>query len=177
MSLLLGVKSIPLETFVDERGELTEIYNDLWKLDIHIAQWNFVRSKANVLRGLHVHLEHSDFLCLPEGKMFLGLKDLRQTSPTFLQECVYEISFEPPAIWIIPPGVAHGFYFPENSIHCYGLTKPWKFNHKLGCAWNSDGINLNWPVKKPILSEQDAAAMSLAELLKKLADVEFIYDQ
>ena len=41
------------------------------------TQWNMVRSRPNVLRGVHAHRQHIDYLTMVSGIMILGLQDLR----------------------------------------------------------------------------------------------------
>ncbi|MEH6552269.1 MAG: dTDP-4-dehydrorhamnose 3,5-epimerase family protein [Pseudomonadales bacterium] len=171
--LPLGVKSYTLTTHKDERGELTEFYNKSWGLDFDCFQWNIVNSRSNTFRGFHAHLKHSDYLFVPAGKMLLGLVDIRVNSPTFRQSAQVEISPQSSKVWMIPPGVAHGFYFPVESVHCYALTHQWDINEKHGCRWNSPGTNISWPTTEPVLSEIDQSFGDLEDLIEELKDVDF----
>ena len=82
MKLPMGCAVRDLTTHGDNRGNLTEIFRLEWDAGIEPVQWNFVRSQANVLRGVHVHVVHSDYLVCLEGTMVLGLWDIRPESPT-----------------------------------------------------------------------------------------------
>jgi dTDP-4-dehydrorhamnose 3,5-epimerase len=64
-------------------------------------------SAAAVLRGVHVHRRHVDYLTLVSGTMRIGLCDLRQESPTYRLGTALDIT--PSEAILIPPGVAHGF--------------------------------------------------------------------
>jgi len=55
-------KLIQLSTHWDARGALTEIFRGDWPDVAAPVQWNFVHSEANVLRGVHVHVTHVDYL-------------------------------------------------------------------------------------------------------------------
>jgi hypothetical protein len=88
-------------------------------------QWNAVRSEAGVLRGVQVHVRHEDYLTLPYGRASVGLRDLRQDSPTEGLSAMVELSGDEPASLVIPRGLAHGFYFREPSLHIYAVTEYW----------------------------------------------------
>ena len=67
-SLPHDVEVIPLATHRDERGWLTEIYRQKWPVGVQPCQWNATFSDANVLRGVHVHYKHTDYLVLLRGR-------------------------------------------------------------------------------------------------------------
>src|SRR6266550_587769 len=62
--LLQGVTLRSLQTHHDERGSLTELFRASWETGIDAVQWNHSVSKARVLRGVHVHVKHADYLIL-----------------------------------------------------------------------------------------------------------------
>ena len=57
-----GVRLRALPTFSDARGMLAEFFRADWPEAIAPVQWVTVVSAANVLRGVHVHVRHSDWL-------------------------------------------------------------------------------------------------------------------
>src|SRR3954452_9738350 len=80
-TLPTGTMLQPLEAHADERGVFTERYRREWGLGAEPVQWNAVWSEAGVLRGVHVHLRHDDYLTVPVGRASVGLRDLRHGSP------------------------------------------------------------------------------------------------
>ena len=90
-SLPHDVEVIPLATHRDERGWLTEIYREKWPVGVQPCQWNATFSDANVLRGVHVHYKHTDYLVLLRGRLSAGLYDARPKSPTHRMSCVFDI--------------------------------------------------------------------------------------
>src|SRR6478672_9765909 len=66
-----GVEVLPLQAHFDDRGRFTEIYRDEWRLGPRPVQWSMVRSAANVLRGVHVHARHVDYLTMAYGELVL----------------------------------------------------------------------------------------------------------
>ena len=86
-----GVVWRELTTHADYRGDLTELFRAEWHEWPAPVQWNFVRSDANVLRGVHAHPRHDDYLIVLHHRMVLGLKDLRRDSPTHDLEAMVEL--------------------------------------------------------------------------------------
>ena len=122
-ALPAGVVVLPLEAHNDERGTFTELYRLEWETGVTPIQWNAVRSDAGVLRGVHVHLRHDDYLTVPYGRAAVGLRDLRRGSPTEGLSGLVELGGDQQAALVIPHGVAHGFYFLEDSLHVYAVTR------------------------------------------------------
>lgn len=160
-----GVHLTELEPHPDERGTFTEVFRAEWDTGIMPVQWNVVRSEARVLRGVHVHIRHSDYLSVIEGRASIGLVDLRRGSPSERRAAMVELSAETPLALTIPPGVAHGFYFHVPSIHLYSVSRYWDLSDELGCHWSDPGLALNWADREPMLSARDAGAGSLEQLL------------
>lgn len=125
MTLPEGCQIRKLTTHADARGELTEIFRQEWRLGIDPVQWNFVASRANVLRGVHVHVVHTDYLVCLQGTMILGLVDIRPESPSHGLAATVELTGADLRAAFIPPGVAHGFFFPEVSTLCYSVSHYW----------------------------------------------------
>lgn len=161
-----GVRIIPLDTLSDERGELTEIFRNAWIEPVNFVQWNFVKSKAKVLRGVHVHALHTDFLVFLSGRVQLGLQDLRDgrmragSLLTLTCDKLFGI--------VIPPGVAHGFYFLEDSLHAYAVDQYWDMKDELGCYFADPDLSIPWNVSKPILSPRDAELPDLKTVKQQL---------
>jgi dTDP-4-dehydrorhamnose 3,5-epimerase len=153
----------------DDRGELMEFFRSDWKILETPLQWNFVRSKPNALRGVHVHLDHDDYLNVIEGQMLLGLHDIRPQSSTFGMSALVQLDPLKPRAAFVPRGVMHGFYFPVPTAYIYGLTQCWTIADDLGCRWDDPELGIPWPATNPILSDRDRNAISLAELQEKLA--------
>jgi dTDP-4-dehydrorhamnose 3,5-epimerase len=159
-----GVELHPLEPHGDARGVFTELFRASWDLEVVPVQWNAVRSEANVLRGLHAHARHWDYLTVVAGRATIGLYDLREDSPTVGLAATVDLTQEDPAAIVIPPGVAHGFYLHEPSIHVYAVSHEWDPADELGCRWDDPGLGIPWPCSDPLLSERDRELGALSEL-------------
>ena len=146
----------------DHRGELVEVYREQWGDGWRAFQFNAVFSEPNVLRGVHVHASHYDYVVLIEGRMLLGLHDMRPNLPTARRSSLTEHAGRARCGVVIPPGVAHGFFFMEPSLVLYGLARAWDRSDEFLCRWNAEELGLQWPTREPILIERDVTAPDYA---------------
>ena len=159
-----GVELHQLEPHADSRGVFTELFRDSWGLPVAPVQWNAVRSEANVLRGVHAHWQHADYLTVAVGSASIGLHDLREGSPTEGSGYFVQLDAAAPAALAIPPGVAHGFYFHEPSLHVYAVSHEWDPADELGCRWDDHALDIAWPCSEPLISERDRELGPLSAL-------------
>lgn len=160
-----GVTVRELVPHADDRGVFTEIHRDEWRSGEPPVQWNAVLSKANVLRGVHVHRIHADEIVVVDGLMALGLHDVRPDSPTRGMGLVIELRGDAPRAVTIPPGVAHGFFFPEPALIVYAVSTYFSTEDEIGCRFDSPELGLRWPMATPILSKRDAGAGSYRDMV------------
>lgn len=158
----------PLEPHSDDRGTFTELFRAEWETGVEPIQWNAVHSEANVLRGVHVHPRHDDYLTLVRGRTTIGLRDLRADSPSAGATACVELSAEHPAAISIPHGVAHGFYFHEPSTHIYAVSHYWDLADELGCRWDDPALEIPWPQASAHISPRDEALPRLEVMLGEL---------
>jgi len=167
-----GVVCLPLTPHRDERGAFTELFRDEWATAVRPVQWNALATEAGVLRGVHVHARHDDYLTVICGRAFVGVRDVRENTATPGAAACVELSADQPCAISLPPGVAHGFYFPEPSLHVYAVSHYWDQADELGCRWDDPALAIPWPQSKARLSPRDAALPSLANLQRALTLVQ-----
>lgn len=150
------------KVFGDDRGFFMETYQiERYKLagiTAKFVQDNHSRSSQNVLRGLHFQKNkpQGKLVTVTHGKVFDVAVDLRTGSPTFGQYESIILSGENKLQFYIPPGFAHGFcVLSESADFQYKCTDYYDSNDEGGIIWNDKTININWPVKRPILSDKD----------------------
>jgi dTDP-4-dehydrorhamnose 3,5-epimerase len=163
-----GVRFVSLTTHRDERGAFCELFREEWGAGVSPLQWNVVDSEPGVLRGVHVHVRHADYLTVVAGRATIGLRDLRAGSPTEGETALVELDGAARSAIAIPVGVAHGFLFHEPSTHVYAVSHYWDPADELACHWADPGLELAWPFEPRLVSERDASAGSLADLLAEL---------
>jgi dTDP-4-dehydrorhamnose 3,5-epimerase len=161
-----GVRLTPLQAHLDDRGSFTEVFRKAWPTGVDPVQWNVVSSQRGVLRGVHVHRHHADFLLLVTGAATIGMRDLRPgaESPAF----TVELAADQPRALTIPPGVAHGFLFREPSVHLYSTSEYFEPTDELGCRWDDPDLAIPWPPGEVLVSLRDAGLPSLADLRPQL---------
>lgn len=165
-----GVDFIDLSAVADARGSLVTLHAE-GPGPLRLPQWNWIRSKPNVLRGMHVHQFYDEYYVPMQGPMFFGLADMRPHSPTYRQVMGFRWDGRDRA-FIVPKGVAHGVCCEEAFMLAYGLTNVFDGAGELGCRFDDPEIEIDWPVRDPILSERDSTAGTFADLLASYAAFE-----
>lgn len=156
------------ETFKDERGFFTEVYraDQYAKLGLpkQFVQFNHSGSTRGTVRGLHFQWDPpmGKLMRVVRGTAFLVAVDVRKGSPTlgkhFAQECSAE---ENVLIWA-PASFARGFAVLSDYAEIqYFTTGTYNSAAESGILWNDPALNIEWPVKEPILSEKDKKAQTL----------------
>jgi dTDP-4-dehydrorhamnose 3,5-epimerase len=160
-----GVVRHALDTHPDERGDFTEIFRQHWHDSPPPIQWNLGRSRPNVLRGVHVHVNHWDYLCVTDGTMTVGLHDLREAGAA-ATSALLQLSGDRLEMLVIPTGVAHGFYSPGRSTYVIGASGYYDPADHRRCRWDCPELGLAWPCDRPALSPSDRDAPGYAELVE-----------
>ncbi len=163
----------------DKRGYFFESYhkkryNKILK-DNNFVQDNHSFSKKNVLKGIHFQHKNpqSQLLYLVVGKLYYCFVDLRPKSKTFLKNVTFILDSKNHTQIYQPPGVGLGCYVLSDFTHLtYKVSKLYDIKNEMSLAWNDDTLNLKWPCKKPILSDNDKYNFKLKDLdLHKFKDL------
>jgi dTDP-4-dehydrorhamnose 3,5-epimerase len=153
----------------DERGFLVELTGVTLGDDARPAQWNVLRSGANTLRGMHVHLRHTDWITVVAGEAVLGLVDLRSPALDDAVRATVRMDASSLQVLTIPPGVLHGIYTPEASVLLNGLSHAFDPADDLAVRFDDPVLALDWAVTEPVLSARDQGAPTIDGLLDRLA--------
>lgn len=163
------------EFHADGRGAFGELWRDAWTEGLAPAgvqpamrQANLSRSDARVLRGLHLHRRQADLWVIAEGHAFVALVDVRPAIAGTGGPTVETVETSPGDTLYLPAGVAHGFYARDPITLVYLVTNVYDGTDELGFAWDDPDAAVQWPDQAPILSDRDASAPSLRDLLDRL---------
>ncbi|MFZ5790535.1 MAG: dTDP-4-dehydrorhamnose 3,5-epimerase family protein [Pseudomonadota bacterium] len=167
-----GVELWPLTPHRDDRGSFTELFRAAWPMGFEPAQWGHLMSDPGVLRGMHVHPVHDEFITVTNGRVFVALKDLRPHSPTYLMAAQLIMAEDEPALLRLPHGVAHAFYAATQASVLIAASREYDPGDDLGCHWSDPALGIDWPCTAPILSERDRTAPRLQALIEQLARCE-----
>ncbi|HIB66511.1 MAG TPA: dTDP-4-dehydrorhamnose 3,5-epimerase [Phycisphaerales bacterium] len=120
---------------------------------------NGFSSKKGTLRGLHYqrppHCESKLIRCV-SGRIFDCVVDLRPDSPTFGSWYGEELSAENRQMMFVPKGFAHGYLaLEDHSEVVYLVDTFYAPNTEGGLKWDSQALQIKWPITPSILSEKD----------------------
>ena len=151
------------EVFEDTRGFFIETYHqkryEQFNIDCIFVQDNFSHSVHGILRGLHYQLKHPQAKLVQaiHGAIFDVAVDIRQGSPTFGKWVGAHISDKNRRQIFVPKGFAHGFcVLSKTADILYKCTDFYAPDDEEGILWSDPGIDIDWPVTDPLLSDKDS---------------------
>jgi dTDP-4-dehydrorhamnose 3,5-epimerase len=168
---IAGSFRIELEKRADERGFFARTFcTD--EFEAHGLVTDFVQrsisfnARRGTLRGLHYqcapHAETKIVGC-PAGSVFDVMVDLRRSSPTFGRWHAETISAADRASIYIPAGCAHGFQtLVDNTELSYDIIPAYVAEAGRGVAFDDPALAIAWPIRDPILSQEDRHRPALA---------------
>lgn len=169
---LEGLVLITPKIFEDDRGFFLESYNKKVfaenGINIDFVQDNYSESSKGVLRGLHYQIEpfvQDKLVCVTRGKVWDVAVDIRKKSKTFGQWVGVELSAENKKMFFIPKGFAHAYLALTDNVNFqYKVSNFYSGEHDRGILWNDLDIGIDWPIKKPILSDKDKNQPKLKDI-------------
>jgi dTDP-4-dehydrorhamnose 3,5-epimerase len=170
---LKGAWLIKPKVFRDDRGFFLESYSEKVfaenGIDAKFVQDNHSLSvKKGVLRGLHFQLppnEQAKLVRVTRGKVLDVIVDIRKNSPTFGKWESFELTSENFEMLFIPRGFAHAFLtLEDNTEFMYKVDGFYAPESDSGIIWNDPTLNIDWPIKNPMLSEKDSKLQFFKDL-------------
>ena len=159
-----GPKIIKTKVFYDNRGILKETFRNTFFKNLNFPFDIMSTSKKNVLRGLHIQTrnQQAKIITVTYGKIFDVAVDLRKNSKTFGKHVSIIMSDTSDFSFYIPKGFAHGFVcLSKKCTINYKCSEYRDANSERTLLWNDGKININWPIKNPILSKKDKKGLDL----------------
>lgn len=167
-----GVDLWSLDRHEDARGSFMEVFQASWDSAITPVQWSVVASEPRVLRGVHLHWRHDEYISVVKGRACVGLRDMRPESPTFGTWSLYDLSEHEPAALTFPCGLLHGWYFYEPTLHLQAVSESYIDYHpddNLGVRWDDPDLEIPWPDDDPIISGRAEGFGTLQDILDTLS--------
>lgn len=142
--------------------------------NFNLAQVNCSTSAAGTVRGIHfaqVPPGQAKYVTCPRGALLDVIVDIRVGSPTFGQYDTVLLDDDTRRAVYLPEGLGHGFMALEDmTTAMYFQTSGFNPEREFGVHPLDPTIGIEWPTKdragnpiKPLLSDKDAKAPSLAE--------------
>jgi len=159
------VKKLINSSFNDYRG----YYWTSWKKglikNIEFKHDKFSLSEKNVLRGLHGDYKTWKLVSCPYGKFILVVVNCVKKSKNYLKWKSWIVSQKNGVQILIPPNYANGHLcLSDECLFHYKLAYKGSYldaGSQFSLRWNDPKLNINWRIKKPILSNRDKKARLL----------------
>ena len=165
-----GLLILERPIFSDERGFFRELFHkdELEKITgskFDGVQMNHSRSKPGVIRGIHAE-ERNKIIYPVCGQVFIAVVDIRLDSPTFAKVETFLVGDDNRIGLFIPKGLANSLCVTGDTIvdYIYLVDAYWDGSDTRAIAWDDPDLNINWPVKNPIISERDKNNPTLRNL-------------
>ncbi len=154
----------------DERGFFRELFHkdELEKVSgikFEGVQMNHSHSKPKVIRGIHAE-QWNKIIYPVSGAVFIAIVDLRIDSLTFGKVETFNINDKNRVGLFIPNGLANSLcVIGEVAVdYIYLVDRYWDGSDTRAIAWNDPDLNIDWPIKDPLISERDKNNPTLRDL-------------
>jgi dTDP-4-dehydrorhamnose 3,5-epimerase len=150
----------PPSAFEDFRGAYIETYNEgLYNgagITAKFIQDDISVSSKNVLRGIHGDQETWKLISCLLGEFFLVVVNWDETSPQYGMWESFVLSDQNRLQVIVPPKHGNGhLVLSEKAIFHYKQSTYYNRAGQFTIMWDDPKLNIDWPVKTPILSKRD----------------------
>ena len=93
--------------------------------------------------------------------------DLRANSKTFGKYHKIILSDTNCKSFFVPKGFAHGILgLDKENLILYTCTNYRDKSNEVSIIWNDKDLNINWGIKKPVLSAKDNKAQKITQFIK-----------
>jgi dTDP-4-dehydrorhamnose 3,5-epimerase len=172
---IVGAVLLSADVHADDRGWLQRAFD--WRVHgkllpepLKWVQENQLRSRQRVIRGFHFRSDSCEWklLRVVHGWAFDVIVDIRPQSSTFLKWESFLLKDDDHKHLLIPAGCAHAIQALTDPLDfCFATSATYDSALDKGFAWNDPMLNVPWPLTPPILSQRDAAAVSLSEMFPR----------
>jgi len=167
------VKLLDQPVFRDTRGAFAEVWreDDERAADLpRFVQDNIARSVRGVVRGLHFQnpRPQAKLVTVALGEIFDVAVDVRVASPTFGRWTAYRLDGSSGRQLYIPAGFAHAYQtLSDVSVVLYKCSDIYSPDDERTVRWDDSDIAIDWPIRDAIVSDRDAAAPRLRDVLQE----------
>lgn len=184
MSSMLSVQNTPIsglyliepETAHDMRGTTRPGFHPTqyaaFGITGNFASDRYVRSFHGSLRGLYILPEGQNMLLtLTRGDICLVVADVRGDSRTYGQHQMIDISEAQNRQVYIKSGLAYGYVARADVVDVHEkYTGMYDESNIRGLFWKDTSLAIEWPVKFPMVSEEEARFPNLPMFVPEMAN-------
>lgn len=150
----------PNTIFKDHRGEYIESYNKEIYLNsgigVDFVQDDFSISAKGVLRGIHGDDKTWKLVSCIHGSFFLVVINNNKDSEDYRKCESFILSEKNKKQVLIPPFYGNGHQVvTKKAIFHYKQSTFYNRKSQFTIKWNDPIFNIQWPIKRPILSKRD----------------------
>lgn len=155
----MKVKTFYNSAYIDNRGFYWSSWIKKKYPKINFIHDKFSISHKNVLRGLHGDNKTWKLVSCVYGKVFFVVVNYEEKSKNYLKFKTYILSHLNRKQVLVPPNFLNGYLcLSKECVFHYKLS--YKSNYidakkQTSINWRDNRLNINWPIKKPILSKRD----------------------
>jgi dTDP-4-dehydrorhamnose 3,5-epimerase-like enzyme len=121
MSLIEKIQILDLKSFIDDRGELVQLFDQDFKIVRAYVVGNFDK---NTVRGFHKNLEEWKYFYVVKGSVKFVIVENENNIKTII------LSVKKPQLLIIPPNLWNGWKALEDDSLLLGFSNRVMTNHK-----------------------------------------------
>jgi dTDP-4-dehydrorhamnose 3,5-epimerase len=163
---LTGAFVIDVETREDDRGLFARTYctNEFLEHGLQplAAQSNLSYNHiAGTLRGMHYQVPpaaEAKLVRCTRGSIVDVIVDMRETSPTYLDHFMVELTDVNRRALYVPPLFAHGYQALEDDTEVvYQVSEFYAPDTERGLAYNDPALGIRWPMSVTAISDKDSA--------------------
>jgi len=160
-----NIHIIHAESFNDKRGFFNRKFcKNEFKVNDKKFEFVQVNHSFNKLKGTirGMHFQHKPFeeiklISCIYGSVIDVLIDVRKDSNTYLKKVYIDLNEKSNKSILVGKGIAHGFQTLENNTSLiYFHSEFFSENYSDGLNPMDPTLNINWPIKKHIISEKDS---------------------
>jgi len=162
-----GVYIVEQTLIADERGFYARTFCSREFASVSGLDDNFVQCNASynntagTLRGLHYQTDpapEAKFVRCVQGAIVDVAVDLRQSSPTYLQHVMVELTAENRRALYVPRYFAHGFQtLTDNTEITYQVSEFYTPETERGLRFDDPKLAIDWPLEISNISQKDAS--------------------
>jgi dTDP-4-dehydrorhamnose 3,5-epimerase len=141
--MIEGVRLLEVPRFSDERGTLTQIFEEAKELPkarrIYIVKnWN-----QNTVRAFHKNFSETKYFYVISGAVKFVLVDDREKSSTYRQKNTFVLTSEKREVLIVPPEVYNGWKALTDNAVLLGMANTTMKEHRDERVAH-DSFEVNW---------------------------------
>jgi dTDP-4-dehydrorhamnose 3,5-epimerase len=165
---------LPLISHSDIRGTFTRTFDLLAPPDskFSVVQVNIsVNPQPFTLRGMHFQTSgpnEEKIISLLSGSAFLVAVDLREESPSFLEQSHFELTYPLAESIHVPSRFATGWLSTSpNTVFQYLMSARFEDCKYSGLRFDDPILSIDWPAQPSVVSEKDLAWPPLERVLRQ----------